>query len=46
VTHRDQTGRNLIKLPALAAGQYELTATPVFQGVGGAAAVSKFTVAH
>ena len=46
VTHRDRAGRNLIKLPALPAGQYELAVTPVFHGVGGSAAVSRFTVSH
>jgi hypothetical protein len=43
-THHDRAGTNIAALPKLPAGQYELTVTPVFRGVGGATTVSRFTV--
>jgi hypothetical protein len=43
-THHDRAGTNVATLPSLPAGQYELTATPVFRGVGGATTVSRFAV--
>lgn len=45
LTRTDRAGTNVTTLPKLAAGRYELTATPVYRGIGGATTIAEFTVA-
>jgi hypothetical protein len=44
LAHHDRAGTNVASLPSMPNGRYELTVTPVFHGVGGTTAVSKFAV--